>query len=449
MSFRVAIVGAGISGLSTHWFLEREAARAGRGIEVETWDPKPEPGGNVRTESRDGWRCEEAAESVLNSRTETRALAEEIGLGDRIVQVSPLARKRFLVWNGKLRAMGPGAVFGSFPTWSAKLAALREPFVAKGPDDESVADFGRRRLGDGLFEQIMDPMVTGIYAANPERLSVLSAFPRIKAMEASHASLVRAMWAKRKDRASTPKEQRAGSGSYSFAGGMSDLVRTLASSVRGPVRRGERALSIEHDGDRWLLRGAATSGEFDRVVLAVPAHQIHDLQGIPADVRKDLESVPFNPVAVVGLGFARGQVSHPLDGFGFLVPRLEKRKILGTLFTSSLWPDVAPEGHVLLRTMVGGGRNPELARLPREELVELVRQELADLVGARGEPVFVHVRAYEHGIPEYPVGHQAMLRSLKERLRGTGLHLAGNSWDGIGLNDCVAAALPRAREMLG
>ena len=131
MTFRVAIVGAGISGLSTHWFLEREAARAGREIEVECWDPKPEPGGNVRTENRDGWRCEEAAESVLNSRTETRALAEEIGLGERIVQVSPLAKKRFLVWNGRLRAMGPGAVLGTFPTWPAKLSALREPFASK------------------------------------------------------------------------------------------------------------------------------------------------------------------------------------------------------------------------------------------------------------------------------------------------------------------------------
>jgi len=383
LTLRVAVVGAGISGLSTHWFLEREARARGMALEVETWDPKPEPGGNVHTHSADGWRCEEAAESILNSRTETRALAEEIGLGDRIVQVSPLAKKRFLVWKGKLRAMGPSSALGSFPTWPAKLASLREPFVSRGPEDESVAAFGRRRLGAGLFEQIVDPMVTGIYAADPERLSVLSAFPRLKAMEARSGSLVRAMWAGRKARRDTPAERRAGSGSYSFAGGMSDLVHGLAAVLHGPLRRGEPVRSLERAGNRWLLRGATASGEFDHVVLAVPAHQLHDLAGLPDDLRADLESVPFNPVAVVGLGFRRDMVDHPLDGFGFLVPRLERRGILGTLFTSTLWPGVAPDGHVLLR------------------------------------------------------------------MWDSGLHLAGNSWDGIGLNDCVAAALPRARMILG
>ena len=447
MSLKIAVVGAGISGLSTHWFLEREARRRGLDVEVETWDPRPAPGGNIRTESRGGWRCEEAAESILNSRAETRELAEELGLSDRIVQVSPLARKRYLLWKGKLRAMGPLSAVGPFPTWAAKLGALREPFAARGPEDESVAAFGRRRLGARMAAQVMDPMVTGVYAADYERLSVATAFPRIKRMETEHGSLVRAIWAGREARRAVPAERR--SGSYSFAGGMADLVDGLVRNLAGPVHREEPVVSLERAGDRWGLRGRTLHGEFDRVVLAVPAYQCADIGGLPESVRRDLSAVPYNPVAVVGLGFRRDDVAHPLDGFGFLVPRLEGRRILGTLFTSSLWPGAAPEGRVLLRTMVGGGRQPELAALPREDLVDLVRSELRDILGARGEPEFVHVRVHERGIPEYPVGHGRTIARLRGELTPAGIHLAGNAWDGIGLNDCVAAALPRAREILG
>lgn len=445
---RVAIVGAGISGLSTQWFLEREAARQGLRVDVETWDPRPVPGGNVRTESRDGWRCEEAAESILNSRRETRDLAVELGLSERMVQASPLARKRFLVWKGRLRAMGPKSVFGSFPTWGAKLGALKEPFVGRGPDDESLAAFGRRRLGEALFEQVMDPMVTGIYAANPELLSVRSAFPRIKNMELAHGSLLAGLWNGRKARAKLPPDQRAGSGSYSFVGGMSDLVGALGSRVKGAVRTDQPLLRMERTAAGWRLHGRDRSDEFDQVVLAIPSYQYGAIEGLPLDVLADIGSVPYNPVAVVGLGFRRQDVEHPLDGFGFLVPRLEGRRILGTLFSSTLWPHAAPEGHVLVRTMVGGGRQPALARLPADELVGLVRQELTSLLGLRAAPVFEHVRSYERGIPQYPVGHHETIRRLRSRLDGTGLHLAGNAWDGIGVNDCVAAALPRARSIL-
>lgn len=448
MTLRVAIVGAGVSGLSTHHFVEREAASLGIAVEVETWDPRSSPGGNVRTESRDGWRCEEAAESILNSRTETRELAMELGLADRIVQASPLAKKRFLVWGGKLRSMGPGSILGSFPTWRAKLGALKEPFVSRGPEDESFADFGRRRLGTGLFEQIMDPMVTGIYAADPELLSVRSAFPRIKGMELERGSIVAGLWHSRKARAQQPKERKAGSGSYSFLGGMSDLVNALAASLRGSVLTDQPLERLEKIATGWRLHGRDRCADFDRVVLALPSHQLGNLGGIPESARADLCDVPYNPVAVVGLGFRREDVSHPLDGFGFLVPRLEGRKILGTLFTSTLWTDVAPAGHVLLRTMVGGGRSPELARLPEEQLVAMVRAELAELLGARGEPVFRHVKRYAQGIPQYPVGHHRTVARLRQELTPLGLFLAGNAWDGIGVNDCVAAARLRARGIL-
>jgi oxygen-dependent protoporphyrinogen oxidase len=446
---RIAVVGAGIAGLSTHYFLEREARRMGITAHVETWDPRPTPGGNVSTATGSGWQCEAAVESVLSSRRETMDLALDLGLGDRIVQASPLAKKRFIVWKGRPRSMGPASAIGAFPTWGAKLRALWEPFVPRGPEDESVADFGVRRLGRGLMQQIMDPMVTGIYAAAPERLSVRSAFPRIKTMEMAHGSLFAGMRAGAKACKALPPDERPASGSYTLRGGMAELVQTLAAKVSGHIHQERRILSISREGSRWALRTAdGSQGAFDDVVLAVPAFDVARIQGLPAELIPDLEKLPYNAVTVVGLGFDRSQVAHPLDGFGFLVPKSEGRKILGTLFSSSLWPHAAPAGKVLLRTIVGGGRQPELAALPDDALVDMVRHELSELLGARGEPVYVHVARHARGIPEYPVGHAATIGRLKARLDGTHLHLAGNAWDGIGLNDCVTAALPRARDIL-
>ena len=449
MTHRIAIVGAGITGLSTQWFLEREARRGGLSVHVETWDPRPAPGGNVRTSSEDGWVCEEAAESILNSRRETHDLAVELGLADRIVQVSPLSRKRFIVWKGRLRAMGPASAIGPFPTWGAKLRALWEPFVPRGPEDESVAEFGARRLGRGLMEQIMDPMVTGVYAAAPERLSVRSAFPRIKTMEMAHGSLVAGLRANAKARKALPPEQRPGSGSYTFKGGMSEIIRTLAASVSGPVHQDRQILSITREDGRWALGAAdGSQGLFDHVVLAIPAWEVARIAGIPSELIPDLEGLPYNPVTVAGLGFERSQIAHPLDGFGFLIPKIEGRRILGTLFSSTLWPHAAPAGKVLLRTMIGGGRQPEIASLPDDALIDLVCEEFSELLGLVGRPVYTHIVRHPRGIPEYPVGHQETIRRLKSQLDGTRLHLAGNAWDGIGFNDCVAAALPRARAIL-
>lgn len=449
MTHRVAILGAGITGLSTQWFLEREARKAGIPIHVETWDPRERPGGNIATAKRDGWSCESAAESILNSRRETRDLAIELGLADDIVQVSPAARRRYLLWNDKLRPLvpGPGLLFGSFPEWSARLGILRDLFAPRGPEDESVADFARRRFGSGLLDQVLDPVVTGIWAADPERLSIRSSMGALKDRETIHRSLLLGMVFGGRKTSERPSVGPRG-GSYTFRDGMAQLVAALAASLKGPMHTGRRVDSMQRGTEGWILRSGDSTESFDHVVLALPAWQIAGLEGLPPDLLAETTLLPYNPVAVVGLGFRREDVAHPLDGFGFLVPRSAGRRILGTLFSSTLWPHAAPSGHVLLRTMVGGGRQPELAALPEEELVALVRSELADLLGVNGEPVFKHLAVWSRGIPEYPVGHHERVRKLRVQLAGTGLHLAGNAWDGIGVNDCVAAALPRARALL-
>jgi oxygen-dependent protoporphyrinogen oxidase len=447
---RIAIVGAGISGLSTHYRLECEASARKRALDVETWDPKPRAGGNIGTHSSaEGFRCEQAAESILYSRREVVELALDVGLGDRMVPASPAARRRYLVFKGRLHAAPAGLsqlLRGGFPRLHGVLRGALEPLIPRGPEDESVMDFGRRRLGRELAESVMDPMVTGVYAANPYRLSVRSGFPRIKELETRYGSLLLGLVRKKLDR-KTPKP--LGKGSFSFQEGMAEFVAGVQASLRGPVHQDRPLTGIFREGGRWRLVSGESEGVFDQVVLAIPAHALSGIPGdLPPGLREQAAQVVYNPVAVVCLGFDREQVAHPLDGFGFLCPAREKRKILGTLFSSTLWPNSAPSGKVLLRTMVGGGRQGELAFLPEDQLVEMVRSELADLLGIHGQPSYRFVVKWEKGIPEYQIGHAGRVEQLRASLQGSGLWLAGNAWDGIGVGECVAAAGPRACAML-
>jgi len=448
-AIRIAIVGAGVSGLSTHHRLEQEAKARGLDVTVETWDPKPDPGGNISTHSDHGYRCEQAAESILYSRREVVELAREVGLGDRMVPAAPGARKRYLVFKGRLQAAPESLgqlLKGGFPRLGAVLRAMLEPVIPRGPEDETVYAFGKRRLGKELAQSVMDPMVTGVYAADPTRLSVRSAFPRIKELECRYGSL---LWGLVNRRFDKHRQKPYGKGSFSFSGGMAEFVAGIRAGLQGAVFQNRPLTGIFREGAGWRLVSGSEEGLFDQVVLAIPAHALAGLPGdLPPGLREECLQVPYNPVAVVCLGFDREQVEHPLDGFGFLCAGREKRRILGTLFSSTLWPATVPPGKVLLRTIVGGGRQPELVNLPEEELVELVRQELAELLGVHGTADFTHVVKWEKGIPEYQVGHAGRVRQLRTMLDGSGLWLAGNAWDGIGVGECVAAATPRAREIL-
>lgn len=448
-ALRIAVVGAGVSGLTTHYRLEKLGRTLGRAVEVETWDPKPSPGGNIGTHESGGFRCEEAAESILYSRREVVELAQELGLADSLVPAAPAAKKRYLVFQGHLSAApeGLGSLLkGGFPKLSGVLRGMFEPLIPKGPEDESVLAFGKRRLGTELAESVLDAMVTGVYAADPDRLSVRAAFPRIKELESRYGSLLVGMLRKRLDK-KVPKP--LGKGSFSFRGGMAQLIGTLRGALVGPVHQNRPLTGLYREGARWKLVSGTEEGIFDQVVLAIPAYALAGLPGdLPAGLREECAQVPYNPVAVVCLGFDREQVAHPLDGFGFLCPGREKRQILGTLFSSTLWPHTVPDGKVMLRTVVGGGRQGELVGLPDLDLIEIVRSELAELLGVHGQPVFEHVVKWEKGIPEYQVGHAGRVRSLQASLEGTGLWLAGNAWDGIGVGECVAAAIPRAGRIL-
>jgi oxygen-dependent protoporphyrinogen oxidase len=454
---RIIIVGGGISGLTLAWELtERLGARA----DVTVLEVDATPGGTMRTEEHNGWRIEAGPNGFLTDRPATLDLARRLGLSGELLPASAAAKRRYLLSNGVLCTLptSPPA-FLRTPLLSprGRLRVLAEVFAPRAvAEDESLAEFGRRRIGAEAVAALLDPMVTGIYAGDPERLSVAAAFPRLHALERAHGSLTRGLVHRRLHGHTRGGPAGPGGVLTSFARGMGTLPRALAARLGTHLRTGARVTAIERAPPPGPWRVVTTTGvETARVlVLATPAYAAAPLLGpIDATAARLCDAIAYAPVAVVALGLREDAVAHPLDGFGFLVPSREGRRILGCVWSSRLYPGHrAPPGHVLLTTMVGGVRRPGLASLADGALVDLVRDELGAALGlAAGRlpvPDLVRVVRWPRAIPQYDVGHLCRVEALEARIAGLGgLYLAGNAYRGVAVNDCVARAVRLAERI--
>lgn len=435
------IIGAGLTGLAT----AAELRRAGRGVLV--LEAASRAGGPVRTDAADGFLAEQGPNSLMVNDPKVGEFLDAHGLGGETV--APSASKRFIVRGGTPRAL-PSSPVGAVTTpvfsLAGKLRILAEPFIARGTaDDESLADLVRRRLGPEMLAYAIEPFVAGIYAGNPAKLSARHAFPKLWNLEQKHGSFIRG--ALRLRRTGPPQRM------VSFRSGMGALPHALAAELGGDLRLGVRVEGIERgDGGRWRVTwreqdGAVRDATAYALVCSVPAFAAPDLPW-PDSVREALgilREIEYPPVAVVVLGFRRADVAHPLDGFGMLVPAAEKRRILGTIFSSSLFPDRAPEGCVLLTTFVGGARQPRIAELGDDALGQDVCADLRQLLGADGEPVFRRIYRWPRAIPQYNTGYGRILSAL-ENLEAAwpGLHFAGNYRGGIAAGQCILNGLQLA-----
>ena len=449
---RISIIGAGISGLCTAHYLVREFQVAGKSVEIVLFEAEEVPGGKMRTVCEDSFRMEWGPNGFLTNKPYSLELVKELGIEDRLARSSDAARKRFIFSGGTLHRLPetPQAFFKSrLLSLKGRLRITWELFAPGPPsgEDESLGDFARRRLGPEALEKLIDPMVTGIYAGDPDRMSLKSCFPLIHDLERKHGGLVKGMIALQREgrKSGEKREMSAGPGGVlmSFHNGVQELTDILADRLsdglhlgvkvdRVTRRNGKILLSIEEDG---------LSGEIDTdvVVVATPAYAAAEMLGpLDSSFRGTLSAIPYSPISVVALGYDKATLGNPLDGFGFLIPRGEKRKILGALWDSSVFPNRAPEGKALIRAMVGGVRGPELAALPPEELFGLVRSELSVTMGVTADPVLSRSFFHERGIPQYLVGHGKVLERIEERLAANpGIHLNSNAYRGIALNDCV------------
>jgi oxygen-dependent protoporphyrinogen oxidase len=451
---RVVIVGAGITGLTAAFYLRRSGAAAADTIVLEAAGA---PGGNIETLSEDGFRVEHGPNGFLDNVPETLQLARDLGLTP--LRSSDAARKRFLACRDGLVRVPEGPVsFLRSPLLSlrGRLRVFAEPFgPGPPPGDETVFSFASRRIGPEAAAVLVDAMVTGVFAGDSTVLSLKSAFPKMAAMEARYGSLIRALLAKmwkrlRKDEESAPGGP-AGPGGVltSFPGGLAELVGALRTAVGDALRCGERVREVTRRDGRFLLSTGQGSYTADRVLLAVPAARSAAIldRSCPA-AANILRQIPAAPLAVVACAFDRRAFPHSLDGFGFLVPRRERSRLLGSLWTSSIFPGRAPSGKVLLRSMIGGARDLLAVELPDETLTAIVLGELRRFMGPLPAPERVWIFRYPEGISQYPPGHEDRLSAVEVALRTMpGLVLAGNSFRGISVNLCVVQARQAAARL--
>jgi oxygen-dependent protoporphyrinogen oxidase len=449
---RVAIVGGGISGLAAANRLREIAPQA----EIALFEAAGRVGGILQTVERDGYLIERSADMFTTREPWALDLCRRIGLADELIGTNEAGRKAFVVRGGKLlpvpdgfTLMSPARVWPVLATpllsWKSKLRLGLEYFTSKRPSakDESLASFVIRHFGREAFDRLIQPLIGGIYTADPARLSMQATLPQFVEMERTHGSLIRAM---RSSQRRQPKAERASGARYGqFVAprhGMQQLIETIAARLpEGAIRLNapvEKIARIESGG--WLVEAKGAAPErFNAIVLALPAHRCPPLlSAVNAELARLVGSIPHAGCSVVILGYRRAQISRPCSGFGVVAPAVENRRIIAASFASLKFPGRAAEDRLLIRVFVGGALQPDLARLPDSQLEALVRQELADLIGAEGEPEFCEVARWLGVMPQYHVGHLDLVADIEKRVEALPhFALAGNAYRGVGIPFCV------------
>jgi oxygen-dependent protoporphyrinogen oxidase len=484
---RIAVIGGGIAGLAAAHRLTELQPRC----RLTFFEAGPRVGGVISTLNRDGFQVERSADNFITTVPYGLHLCKRLGLAEELISTNPAFRRTFVVRGNRLYPLPDGflmlaptrlwplAVTPLLSPWG-KLRAACEYIIPprKEASDESMAAFVRRRLGNEVFERLVEPLVSAVYAADMERLSVLATLARFREMERNHGSLIRAMRRQMKHR---PPGHFSESGArYSLfvtlRDGLSRLVETLAARLpegaihlNSPVEKIERiegkwrvcsafsiqhsAFSIQHSAagaEDGPARSLPHPSDFDALILATPSRMAARLlEPIDADLAADLAAITHEGTAIVSLGYRNQQIGHPLDGMGAVVPAVEQSPILAISFSSRKYLHRAPTGKTLLRIFVGGARRADLAEMPDEELLPLVRKHTETLLQIRGEPVFIDVAHWPRTMPQYYVGHQDRVARIEARTAALPhLQLAGNAYHGVGIPDCLHTGEVAAEKIL-
>jgi protoporphyrinogen/coproporphyrinogen III oxidase len=468
---RVAIIGGGIAGLATAYFLQERDRGA---VEYTLIESAPTFGGKITSARENGFVVEGGPDSFITQKKSAIELCRALGLGDELIGTNDAARKVFVWSRGKLRPMPEGVMLiiptrltpfvrSSLISWPGKIRmGLDAVIPARREDgDESLAHFVRRRLGAEALDKIAEPMVAGIYVADAENLSLKSTFPRFLDMEKKYGSLLRGIAAQKM--AAKPSNNRSNGHSQkgqgttttfmTLRGGLQELTEAIVARLDpDALLTNRRVVALKRDGEAYDL--ALSDGAHvrtDGVVFATPAYVTSELlrETDPALASK-LQQIRYVSTATVSLGFQRTEISHSLEGFGFVVPRSEKRKILACTWSSTKFNHRAPEGYVLIRAFVGGAHAEQLAEQDEAALVEQVRGELRAMMGITAAPVLMKVYRWARANPQYEVGHAERVAEIDGLTRQhSGIYLAGAAYHGVGIPDCIEDGARVAEEILG
>lgn len=491
---RVVIIGGGISGLAAAQRMLELGRDSGRQFDITLLEANSQTGGIVQTEERDGFLLERGPDSFISEKPAALELAQQLGLESRLIQTNQNHRRSFVVRNGRLlpipegfHLIAPSRFWPFFKSnilsWSGKSRVVLDLFLPRGGhtgktvgksdeglSDESLADFVRRRLGNEALERVAQPMIGGIYTADPEHLSLRATMPRFLDMEHKHRSLILALRrqhvGKTGVREKTSDETSGARYSLflSFDRGMQVLTDALTRSIAGfqlpiagisgplessqPSERirtntGVESLALDRSDSRLPRWRIKTSGSetivTDAVCLALPAPvSARLLRDIDGQLASELDGIPYASTATINLVYKRTDIPHPLDGFGFVVPFIEKRSLIACTFSSQKFGGRAPQGHMLLRAFVGGALQPELLELSAAEILLRVREDLRELLGINAAPLFTEITTWRASMPQYHVGHVERVKRIEARAVALpGFALAGNAYTGPGIPDCI------------
>ncbi len=460
---RIVIIGAGISGLATAYAIEQRAKQAEFDVETLVVEKEPRTGGKILSIKADGFLCEWGPNGFLDNKPMTLDLCHQLQIDQQLLRSDDNARKRFIYSDRTLHQLpenGFSFLKSKLISWPGKFRLAGEMVIPKRQNerDETLAEFGRRRLGGEALDKLISPMVSGIFAGDPETMSLKSCFPRIYELEQEYGGLIKAMLKLAKKKRAEVKAGKAvasaaGPGGVltSFSGGIQELTAGVAAALAGKVLTGNGVQQIEQKEDGFFLNlEDGQQLEVDMVVTAAPAYAVANMLDQLNDKSSTLlRQIPYATMNVICFGYQREQISFDLNGFGYLIPKAEGCNTLGTLWDSSIFSNRAPEGMVLLRSMMGGAANSAAIDFSEDEVKARTMDDLKQIMGIESEPDFVKIFRHRHAIPQYTRGHAQRLQELEESLQGSpDLILTGNAFYGVGLNDCVHAANQAASKVI-
>jgi len=471
---RIVIIGGGISGLAAAHRLTELTRATQQPLDIILFEGSDRLGGTIQTSQRDGFLLERGPDSFISEKPEAVALANRLGIDSRLIQTNETHRRSFIVRKGRLRKVPEGfqllapSRFWPFVTTdifslSGKLRMAADLFLpranANGSNDESLASFVSRRLGKEALDRMAQPMVGGIYTADPRTLSLRATLPRFLEMERKHRSIILAMLRQRK--ASESAASGVSGPRYSlflsFDNGMQTLTDELERNVTNAgvrIQLNSKVTGLDRaNPDRQSSWAIATSDsskiQADGVCLAIPAYSAATLfERTVNQLGQQLRAIEYTSTATINFAYRRDNVRHPLDGFGFVVPLIEKRSLIACTFSSVKFPGRAPEEHVLLRAFVGGALQPDVFQLTKPEMVARVKSDLEQLLQIQGQPLFVETAKWSQSMPQYHVGHLQRVSAIEAQLGSIGtIAVAGNSYRGAGIPDCIRSGETAAEKL--
>ena len=468
----VAIVGGGIAGMACAFHLQEKATSEGKPIEYALLERSDRWGGKLRTETIDGYGdapfiVEAGPDSFITQKPWGLQLARQLGLESEFLPTNDHKRKTFVLHKGRPAAMPDGVLlivptkftpFALTPLISpwGKLRMGMDLFIPARTDesDETLADFIERRLGREALDKIAEPLLSGIYNAEAEKQSMLATFPRFREMEKQHGSLMRGMLASMRARLTAPKPNGANGSKpmsmfMSLAGGMERLIDALRPRLTGDCRLGTGVQSIRPNGAGYRLElSDGGTLDADAIVLAVPTYVAGPLLAeIAPEATAKLGDIRYVSTGTISFAYKRDEIAHPLDGFGVVIPRSEKRLINAITWTSTKFDRRAPDGYALLRVFFGGSRSPEMMQRSDEEIEQIARQELKAIMDIDAQPLFHRIYRWQNATPQYDVGHLERVAAIEAALP-PGVQLTGSPYRGIGIPDCIHQGQQAAEKIL-